>query len=1212
MFNPRPVLSYNPALFQHYTCPAAQYEHRPPDICMAASCIGTVSACMCFDCFNQRRTNLRGNNSHLWSSRNAPPIHSCGDGFVNSEVVERFKQVLERVERDRYWGGFNYYHAPYSCPLSAQNSCQQYTSIRDFDNWRFQHQQQPRSEPIETPRQQCSVCCPCSEYRRIFSKKLDTEYRSSPEQPKVPPLLLDNRKTKEASEDESSKPSDERQQSSGGSSSARSDWSEKLSSRKGSPSSPVNFIDSKLNSYNNAQNFDFWRRCSNPNCTCRFGSAPENADYFEALQRPWNPWNRIVNERANDPINEDVVKCKDSEKFGPKSTISPHPFESLESEASKEGKEGSREQVSQQTSPRSPDSINSSSKSSGSRHSSTKQSSSKASLSDENSNKKSKPSRDRNESLRSSSKSSPKKTSEGTEVSSGSFGRSSNGTKTALARSNSNSDKLPKPMSDSLKSSQPSVVSRAQSPTKSSEARSLRSSRSAKTAPKSTSSSRSSASGVDPSKRSSEASKSTASRSVRSSHASPTAPRSSGTHMSRSRNSGRFVESFEDDEEAGARSSSQSSTRSSPLLTSQSPPAVSTRLRSTSSESKNRGSSNSRSSRQPDSVTSTSQRPSDANNKRSSSRKSSPAASSKKLSNSSKKIPSTIKSSIKSRSVVNSMKSPPSMTPPTSADSEIVVASSKFSKSSSPKIPSKKSSKKSLSLVKKTPSTVSSSKRNNFVERQQHLNLSDDRDDDGIADGKYREGNFYEKPIFPASDNVEEIGVAPQLSQGAVLSNLDSPSSGDLTDEDDDGDDRASHGRIDYSSDMNTFDKNPIVESAPDVYEMVSGIRNADEYDDDYSEYTFEADDTTTRKATTTKKRPIDGNPNHAASKSDTRSTKKVRFDNNIRTSTFANGVNADDDQESAIDHDDTLGIEPSPSNMQSMMSESINGLSSQLESADSEPHGYESVPDDTTLTGTFYSSFQMSIPQRTGSHGDVQDSRIDADDGYDEPGSRTMESGQGVTESQSRTFRYPTASTSSSNHMKRSNDSTTFGATGVQASQTESTPIFSSEDDNGGDSTYELNGIESPPQRPAIRELSTNGFEVNRQKMRAESTPNSAFDRSGLTGLSITSLGSSLSSTFGDEKSQTSSSNRSAAVMSPTSPPGQSTPSISTNGSELTVSPSASSEFSTNEGEDRLKGGSYSGSKSTNSNAMPNRTSKSTSSSWRRLFRRSSKPKRS
>ncbi|XP_075257994.1 uncharacterized protein LOC142349995 isoform X3 [Convolutriloba macropyga] len=1209
MFNPRPVLSYNPALFQHYTCPAAQYEHRPPDICMAASCIGTVSACMCFDCFNQRRTNLRGNNSHLWSSRNAPPIHSCGDGFVNSEVVERFKQVLERVERDRYWGGFNYYHAPYSCPLSAQNSCQQYTSIRDFDNWRFQHQQQPRSEPIETPRQQCSVCCPCSEYRRIFSKKLDTEYRSSPEQPKVPPLLLDNRKTKEASEDESSKPSDERQQSSGGSSSARSDWSEKLSSRKGSPSSPVNFIDSKLNSYNNAQNFDFWRRCSNPNCTCRFGSAPENADYFEALQRPWNPWNRIVNERANDPINEDVVKCKDSEKFGPKSTISPHPFESLESEASKEGKEGSREQVSQQTSPRSPDSINSSSKSSGSRHSSTKQSSSKASLSDENSNKKSKPSRDRNESLRSSSKSSPKKTSEGTEVSSGSFGRSSNGTKTALARSNSNSDKLPKPMSDSLKSSQPSVVSRAQSPTKSSEARSLRSSRSAKTAPKSTSSSRSSASGVDPSKRSSEASKSTASRSVRSSHASPTAPRSSGTHMSRSRNSGRFVESFEDDEEAGARSSSQSSTRSSPLLTSQSPPAVSTRLRSTSSESKNRGSSNSRSSRQPDSVTSTSQRPSDANNKRSSSRKSSPAASSKKLSNSSKKIPSTIKSSIKSRSVVNSMKSPPSMTPPTSADSEIVVASSKFSKSSSPKIPSKKSSKKSLSLVKKTPSTVSSSKRNNFVERQQHLNLSDDRDDDGIADGKYREGNFYEKPIFPASDNVEEIGVAPQLSQGAVLSNLDSPSSGDLTDEDDDGDDRASHGRIDYSSDMNTFDKNPIVESAPDVYEMVSGIRNADEYDDDYSEYTFEADDTTTRKATTTKKRPIDGNPNHAASKSDTRSTKKVRFDNNIRTSTFANGVNADDDQESAIDHDDTLGIEPSPSNMQSMMSESINGLSSQLESADSEPHGYESVPDDTTLTGTFYSSFQMSIPQRTGSHGDVQDSRIDADDGYDEPGSRTMESGQGVTESQSRTFRYPTASTSS---MKRSNDSTTFGATGVQASQTESTPIFSSEDDNGGDSTYELNGIESPPQRPAIRELSTNGFEVNRQKMRAESTPNSAFDRSGLTGLSITSLGSSLSSTFGDEKSQTSSSNRSAAVMSPTSPPGQSTPSISTNGSELTVSPSASSEFSTNEGEDRLKGGSYSGSKSTNSNAMPNRTSKSTSSSWRRLFRRSSKPKRS
>ena len=79
-------------------------------------------------------------------------------------------------------------------------------------------------------------------------------------------------------------------------------------------------------------------------------------------------------------------------------------------------------------------------------------------------------------------------------------------------------------------------------------------------------------------------------------------------------------------------------------------------------------------------------------------------------------------------------------------------------------------------------------------------------------------------------------------------------------------------------------------------------------------------------------------------------------------------------------------------------------------------------------------------------------------------------------------------------NKVKRSNDSTTFGATGVQASQTESTPIFSSEDDNGGDSTYELNGIESPPQRPAIRELSTNGFEVNRQKMRAESTPNSAF----------------------------------------------------------------------------------------------------------------------
>ena len=79
-------------------------------------------------------------------------------------------------------------------------------------------------------------------------------------------------------------------------------------------------------------------------------------------------------------------------------------------------------------------------------------------------------------------------------------------------------------------------------------------------------------------------------------------------------------------------------------------------------------------------------------------------------------------------------------------------------------------------------------------------------------------------------------------------------------------------------------------------------------------------------------------------------------------------------------------------------------------------------------------------------------------------------------------------------NKVKRSNDSTTFGATGVQASQTEATPIFSSEDDNGGDSTYELNGIESPPQRPATRELSTNKFEVDRQKMRAESTPNSAF----------------------------------------------------------------------------------------------------------------------
>ena len=119
-------------------------------------------------------------------------------------------------------------------------------------------------------------------------------------------------------------------------------------------------------------------------------------------------------------------------------------------------------------------------------------------------------------------------------------------------------------------------------------------------------------------------------------------------------------------------------------------------------------------------------------------------------------------------------------------------------------------------------------------------------------------------------------------------------------------------------------------------------------------------------------------------------------------------------------------------------------------------------------------------------------------------------------------------------------------------------------------------------------------------------------LDQSGLTGLSITSLGSSLSSTFGDGKSQTSSSNRSVAMMSPTSPPGQSTPSISTNGSELTVSPSASSEFSTNEGEDRLKEGSSSGSKSKNSNPMPNRTSKSTSSSWRRLFRRSSKPKKS